>query len=348
MPKSPVVGKSHTGDFDVQSPSVYSMGSNSSSLFSPAKNLKPKPGLKRALTSQNGTPSKNDEFRQHSRQNNPLLEELQRETAIRNGMKDIARFERRLLPKRNLLGNAAAVKLDRIARIERNRALFAGQLSEKRAELKKVQTREKEFLPEETSVVVEAEIIRVEHRWTPFSKIVEFDKTNTSKETAPRYQPSLIFLESCNPHLWNMDSPFCSSRYRRKIGYGPQHFFDELNEEAENKKNITASGDGDTKSDNGSISSGIDSSASDSDDDTCTVTSSMMISRSASLKFVDDMFMVDVKKLQKSMSIQEETDEGEEDVPYNGIPREANYFGENARNNFFGLFNKYVHLNSHN
>jgi hypothetical protein len=71
-------------------------------------------------------------------------------------------------------------------RIERNKALFAERLSEKRKELKEEQTRDRALFPDEVSVVVEAEIIRVEHKWTPFSRIVEFDKTNTSKETQPR------------------------------------------------------------------------------------------------------------------------------------------------------------------
>jgi hypothetical protein len=132
-----------------------------------------------------------------------------------------------------------------------------------------------------------------------------------------------------------MSSPFCSSRYRRKIGYGPRHFFDELNEGA--KKILpTESGD-----DDDSISSGISgsSSSSDSDDDTPTVnTSSMMISRSASLKFVDDMFAVDLMKMQKSISYE---DDGEL-VSYDGVPKEQHYFGEDARNRFFLLFNRYI------
>jgi hypothetical protein len=187
MKKSPLVLKSHTGDFDMQSTSIHSLGSSTSSQFSPAKQGKAKPSLRRAMTSQNNSsPVKKEDLRRRSRQSNPFLEELQRETAIKNGIKDIVRFEKRLLPKRHLLGNAAAVKQDRMNRIERNKALFAERLSEKRKELKEEQTRDRALFPDEVSVVVEAEIIRVEHKWTPFSRIVEFDKTNTSKETQPR------------------------------------------------------------------------------------------------------------------------------------------------------------------
>ena len=84
-------------------------------------------------------------------------------------------------------------------------------------------------------------------------------------------------------------------------------------------------------------SSGSSSSGSDSEDDT-TIGSTVVIKRSASLQFVDDMFGAGMMGAQQASSTIDEM--GEEDESYDGNPKEENYFGEKARNNFFTLYNK--------
>ena len=85
-------------------------------------------------------------------------------------------------------------------------------------------------------------------------------------------------------------------------------------------------------------SSGSSSSGSDSEDDT-TIGSTVVIKRSASLQFVDDMFGAGMMGAQQASStIDEMVDE--DDESYDGNPKEENYFGEKARNNFFTLYNK--------
>ena len=177
---SPLQVRAHTGDFE-----------DSTKLSSPlSPGNKGKPVLKRALTSQNGNNSptaslKKAGFRFKSVTVHPpsYYVELQHEIAVKRGNKDIAKFERKLLPKRSLLGDAAAVRKDKAKRIARNRALVAERLQERRRLLA---SRAGNDTDADESVVVEAEMIGTDHKWTPFSEVLQFDKSHTSKETIAR------------------------------------------------------------------------------------------------------------------------------------------------------------------
>lgn len=333
-PNSQLTVRSHTGDFDDftrMSPLKSSPASNFQ--LSPSSKKK-SPVFKRSQTAGIGgvvSPPKKA-TKKKNRTSIPEIREYQAKAAIEKGNRAIERFERKLVPKRNLLGNAAAIKLDKARRIQRNRELINFQLEEKRKELKVEHTEEAEEMDNE-SVVVESEFIKSDFSFPPFSELTTFDKTNTSRETVA--------------------SPLYSSRYRRKIGYGTQLFFDEFknDEKKSNQKEKSAvlgskfsevdgsgSSRGSLSSRSGS-SSGSSSSGSDSEDDT-TVGSTVVIKRSASLQFVDDMFGAGMMGAQQASSTIDEMGEEDEDESYDGNPKEENYFGEKARNNFFALYNK--------
>ena len=58
------------------------------------------------------------------------------------------------------------------------------------------------------------------------------------------------------------------------------------------------------------------------------------------VEIVDDMFGAGMMGAQQASSTIDEMGDEDEDESYDGNPKEENYFGEKARNNFFALYNK--------